>query len=267
MKRLFLLLGMLASAALAINEQAPLLPDPVKTPGDVLTSDPNVICRPGYTKTVRDVPQQVKEAVYREYGITSRANGEYEVDHLVSLELGGSNSIRNLWPESYKTQPLNAHVKDQIENKLHDLACAGKITFPQAQQAIAHNWEAAYVKYLGPLPGGAEVQNHPNQPEVPVTHVPTLPKGAEMPTLNLPGNMPEQSGETPADTLSPIPASAGTPGPPNANGSCPDTAPVIVSRAGIYHLPQNDPNYGGTHAVACFVTAEDAQAAGYRAPK
>ena len=57
-----------------------------------------MICVPGYTKTVRDVPQPLKEQVYRSYGVTSRQPGEYEIDHLVSLELGGSNSARNLWP-------------------------------------------------------------------------------------------------------------------------------------------------------------------------
>lgn len=275
MKRLWsLLLGLLGSAALAINQNAPILPDPQKTPGDVLTSDPNVICKPGYTKTVRNVPQDIKEAVYRSYGIYSRASGEYEIDHLISLELGGSNSVRNLWPESLKTQPLNAHIKDDIENKLHELACAGKITFPQAQQAIAHNWQEAYVKYIGPLPGGAQAQRHPNQPSIPVTHVPTLPKGAEMPTLNipiLPGYEPDSP--TPPDTMEPstppdqTPDTSTGPTPPNSDGSCPDIAPVKVSKSGIYHLPEGDPNYVQTHAVACFATAQDAQAAGYRAPK
>jgi len=128
------------------------LPDPRLTPGDVLTTDKNVICRPGYTQTVRNVPQSVKNQVYREYGITSRQPGEYEVDHLVSLELGGSNSIKNLWPQSYKTQPLNAHVKDKLENKLHDLMCSGAISVQDAQKAIAQDWIGAYRKYVGPLP-------------------------------------------------------------------------------------------------------------------
>jgi hypothetical protein len=84
-----------------------------------MTTDASAICVKGYTKTVRDVPKAVKEQAYRSYGITTRKPGEYEIDPLISLELGGSNSIRNLWPESFITQPLNAHVKDKLENKLH----------------------------------------------------------------------------------------------------------------------------------------------------
>jgi hypothetical protein len=134
---LFSLLAILAAPLAADPEHSSRLPDPQITPGDVLTTDASVICVPGYTKTVRDVPQRVKNQVYRQYGVVSRAPREYEVDHLVSLELGGSNSIRNLWPQSYVTQPLNAHVKDRVENQLHKLVCAGTVPLEPAQKEIA----------------------------------------------------------------------------------------------------------------------------------
>jgi hypothetical protein len=51
---------------------------------------------PGYAKSVRHVSGMIKAQVYREYGIASHRSGEYEVDHLISLELGRSNDIRNL---------------------------------------------------------------------------------------------------------------------------------------------------------------------------
>jgi hypothetical protein len=37
----------------------------------------------------------MKRGVYEEYGVKSHGSGVYEVDHLIPLELGGSNSIRN----------------------------------------------------------------------------------------------------------------------------------------------------------------------------
>ena len=58
------------------------------------------ICVPGYSKKVRNVPESVKKQAYAEYGITLHQPKEYEVDHLISLELGGSNSLKNLWPQS-----------------------------------------------------------------------------------------------------------------------------------------------------------------------
>jgi len=127
----------------------PILPDSSKTPGDTLDVTRADICVAGYTKTVRNVPTAVKDAVYASYGIGQHAPGEYEMDHLISLELGGSNSVRNLWPQSYQTSPWNAHVKDQLENRLHADVCSGKLNLTAAQQDIARNWIACYKRTFG----------------------------------------------------------------------------------------------------------------------
>ena len=134
--------AMLAAALTALSAFAGDLPDHRLTPGAILTTDATTVCVPGYAHLVRNVSAATKRAVYAEYGIASHRPGEYEVDHLVSLELGGSNSIANLWPESYWTQPWNAHVKDKVENKLHELVCAGRLSLNEAQREIATNWIA-----------------------------------------------------------------------------------------------------------------------------
>jgi len=142
----------LSAVAAPYTAQAGDLPVPTMTPGDVLTTNVARICTSGYSKTVRDVPESLKNAIYREYGIKHHAPYSYEVDHLVSLELGGSNSIRNLWPESYTSKPLNARVKDRLENKLHELVCSGQLGLATAQHLEATNWIQAYIQYVGPLP-------------------------------------------------------------------------------------------------------------------
>ncbi len=118
------------------------------TPGATLPVASGDICVSGYSEKVRNVPADLKQQVYAEYGITSHQPGEYEIDHLISLELGGSNSLKNLWPQSYITQPWNAHVKDKLENELHDEVCAGKIDLPTAQHEIATDWIASYKKHF-----------------------------------------------------------------------------------------------------------------------
>ena len=130
----------------------PFVPDPAKTPGDTLEVTAADICTPGYSKRVRNVPIEVKRQVYASYGIRTHKPGEYEVDHLISLELGGSNSIRNLWPQSYKTSPWNARVKDALENELHRRVCAGTIDLSKAQRIIAQNWVMGYRIYVNPNP-------------------------------------------------------------------------------------------------------------------
>ena len=123
----------------------PALPDPRLTPGDTLDVTTADICVSGYAHRVRNVPAAVKRQAYAQYGIRSHGPGEFEVDHLVPLELGGSNSLRNLWPES-GDGVWNFHVKDRLETKLHDMACAGEIDLQTAQREIASNWIETYKR-------------------------------------------------------------------------------------------------------------------------
>lgn len=120
------------------------LPDFACTPGAVfpdVTKDQ--VCVSGYSSQVRNVPDSEKNDVYAEYGISHHSAGEYEVDHLISLELGGSNDIANLWPEPAEPRP-GFHEKDKVENYLHKQVCAGAMTLQEAQVQIAHDWLSVY---------------------------------------------------------------------------------------------------------------------------
>ncbi len=133
------------------------LPDPACTPG---ATDPHVtqatievtICRfGGYTSTVRppaSVTGTEKRSALRAYNDTAPTSS-YELDHLVSLELGGSpNSPRNLWPEPGAAP----NPKDKLETALHDLVCSHRMTLTDAQNAIAVDWVNAYRQVLGTPP-------------------------------------------------------------------------------------------------------------------
>jgi hypothetical protein len=157
-RRLLLLAVALPLAILAADKPAhngsPTLPDSDLTPGvacpTVTVAD---ISKPGYASDVRahgtpdgkKISEAEKKKVYEEYGITTHTKGEYEVDHLISLELGGSNDIHNLWPESYSGE-WNAHLKDRLENELHRRVVAGKMDLKDVQKRIAKNWIALYIE-------------------------------------------------------------------------------------------------------------------------
>lgn len=149
--RLFLLTALLV--ATTVVAAPPLLPNHKLTPGVATNLTADQLCAKSFhTRDERFVTEKTKQLVYKEYGIASHKPHEYEVDHLISLELGGSNDIHNLWPQSYVTQPWNAHVKDQLETRLHWMICHKQVTLTQAQHAIATNWIAAYKKYIAPQP-------------------------------------------------------------------------------------------------------------------
>jgi hypothetical protein len=118
--------------------------DKACTPGAVIaTATKDAICKPGYSQSVRNVPESEKNADYAEYGITSHVEGQYEVDHLISLELGGSNDIANLWPELADPTP-GFHQKDKVENYLHKQVCDGAISLNTAQKELSTDWLAVY---------------------------------------------------------------------------------------------------------------------------
>ena len=115
-----------------------IVADPRRTPG-VLNPDVtqanirSTICKHGWTSTIRppssytDALKRTQMRAYRETGSIS----DYQEDHLISLELGGSpTDPRNLWPEPYP----RASQMDQIENQLNDAVCSGQMTLAQAQQ-------------------------------------------------------------------------------------------------------------------------------------
>src|SRR5262249_39823565 len=108
--RALALLLFLAQVTVA-EQPTPILPDPKLTPGDTFDVTAQDVCVPGYAKKVRAAPAWLKRQAYAEYGITQYKTGDYEVDHLIPLSLGGSNSIRNLWSQSTKTSPWNSYVK------------------------------------------------------------------------------------------------------------------------------------------------------------
>jgi hypothetical protein len=115
-----------------------ILADPVRTPG-VLNPDVtqanirSTICRHGWTETIRpptSYTNALKTKQLRQYRDPGSLP-DYQEDHLISLELGGSpTDPRNLWPEPY---PRASDV-DKIENELNGEVCSGQLTLTEAQQ-------------------------------------------------------------------------------------------------------------------------------------
>lgn len=142
--------GNLASGNSSENklEAYPYLPNKLLTPGDVMPGiTKEHVCTSGYSAAARNVSNSTKKQIFDSYGISGEY-GSYEIDHLISLQLGGSNSKKNLWPQPYKLSNWHARKKDGLENRLHSLVCKGIISLEEAQRAISENWIEAYKKYM-----------------------------------------------------------------------------------------------------------------------
>ena len=148
MRYLFLSLNLLAFTN-------PFLP-PSFVPGAI---NPNVtqanihktICVHGWTKTVRPssyYTTKLKKQQLKRLGYKDQKTRDYEEDHRVSLEVGGApKSPKNLWPEPYNGK-WNAHLKDKVENRIHEEICTGQITLKQGRSMLMGDWETVYKHFF-----------------------------------------------------------------------------------------------------------------------
>ena len=145
-----------------------LYPNPESTPGaiDARVKQSNIqstICKAGYTDKVRPSTRytnKIKKQTMASYGFTDSAD-YYELDHLISLELGGCpDCVTNLWPERWgdskhpikrtekrlndATMLPGARQKDVVEHHLRKQVCNGSMTLRKAQELIASDWYNVY---------------------------------------------------------------------------------------------------------------------------
>ena len=118
-------------------------PDPACTPGEVEVGVyASSLC--GHpARERRNVTAVERRRVFGEYGVNFQNAADYEIDHFVPLCLGGSNGIRNLWPEYRGVRP-GVEEKDRLEAALCRRVCAGEEGLEEAQHEIEFDWVAAW---------------------------------------------------------------------------------------------------------------------------
>lgn len=131
----------------------PIVPDPTLTPGAVETSDPDVICAPGYLASrprkygTAEERAQWKR-VFASYHVPLSASREYELDHLVPRCLGGADTDANLWPQTREGY-WNAAKKDEIERETCKAACSEvPLSTINLQRSFARNWVRLYQFFI-----------------------------------------------------------------------------------------------------------------------
>jgi hypothetical protein len=133
--------------ALAGFEPSPL-PNRSLTPGATRPVTKFDVCAARHSEAGQTVPAPLQQKVLQEYGMVNAQPGDYELDHLITPELGGSDDPGNLWPEPHSAVVWNSYVKDELEDHLHAMVCDGTLDLATAQHDIATDWIAAYKKYF-----------------------------------------------------------------------------------------------------------------------
>jgi len=162
-----------ASKTLHLADAA--LPIGLLTPGAVAAIDASTLCA-GRAMARPPIAPGMREAVLREYRMLEVPAQEYELDYLITPELGGIADQKNLWPQRYDSGVWNARVKDDLERLLPQLVCEGRLDLHTAQRVIAENWIAAYKQYFRtdqPLPGHAALRDDEDDADPP-TRTPAM---------------------------------------------------------------------------------------------
>lgn len=149
------------SAARPRADLTPGATNPAVTQASIGTT----ICAWGYSGSIRppeSYTEPLKRQLIRSYRYTDRRLGDYELDHLISLELGGAASDpRNLFPEPHEVAGgWGSYAKDRLENRLHELVCSGRLPLAEAQAAIRTDWIAAYRRFIGPVPDNRRLHQY-----------------------------------------------------------------------------------------------------------
>jgi hypothetical protein len=138
--KLFLALAAIAfSMATDGRAQESLVPNPKRTPGRVARSDTE---RGGVTL-------KMEQKVFARYHLPWSRRAEFKIDHLIPTELGGADTIDNLWPQSLRARPYGADRKELLVEVLLEKIRTGKMSLAQAQEEISRDWIDAFVDHLG----------------------------------------------------------------------------------------------------------------------
>ncbi|MEY2585192.1 MAG: hypothetical protein QOD80_1218 [Verrucomicrobiota bacterium] len=138
--RLFipLLTGFFICAESALAQEA-LLPNPKLTPGRVANRDKD---RAGVTLAM-------EQKVFARYRLPWANRPAFKIDHLIPVELGGADTIDNLWPQSLRARPYGAERKELLAEVFRLKIARGQMTLAQAQEQIGKDWIDAFIEHVG----------------------------------------------------------------------------------------------------------------------
>jgi len=130
----FIAAGVVGLLAINVGGAEVKIPDPRFTSPHFCTVEDRDFKEFRYKQDIpvceRNVSYNTKTTVYSWYNVSSSDRDKYTVDHLIPLSLGGSNNIRNLWPQlrSQSTAPLEGRVYNKVRK--------GEITAQEAWNII-----------------------------------------------------------------------------------------------------------------------------------
>lgn len=119
--------------------QEGLLPNRKLTPGRVAQRD----------KDRAGVTEAMEQKVFARYHLPWTSRAAFKIDHLVPRELGGADTVDNLWPQSLTARPYGPDRKELLAEVLRLKIARGQMPLAEAQEQIRNDWIDAFVDHVG----------------------------------------------------------------------------------------------------------------------
>ena len=112
-------IGVLLSLSFSITVVAfPTTPNPELAKGSLCTTKDKDYVEKRYKEKIpycfRNVSVSVKNQIFALYRIPKKYHGQYTIDHIIPLALGGDNSFENLWPEHKKVKATRQNLEIEL---------------------------------------------------------------------------------------------------------------------------------------------------------
>lgn len=137
--KLFLAIALSSFFGATTVPEEGLIPNAKLTPGRLAIS----------AKDREGVTIAMEQKVFRRYHLPWQRRAEFKVDHLIPRELGGADTIDNLWPQKIRARPYGPDRKELLTEVLLQKIRAGKMTLAQAQEEIRRDWIDAFIDHVG----------------------------------------------------------------------------------------------------------------------
>jgi hypothetical protein len=138
-KPLLAILAVSLILAANVSAQEGLVPNPKLTPGRVARTE----------KERSGVTLKLEQKVFARYRLPWGRRAEFKIDHLIPLELGGADTLDNLWPQSLRAKPYGADRKELLTEVFLEQIRTGRITLAQTQEEMRKDWIDAFIDYVG----------------------------------------------------------------------------------------------------------------------
>ena len=91
----------------------------------------------------------MEQKVFARYRLPWARRPQFKIDHLIPRELGGADTIDNLWPQSIRAKPYGADRKELLTEVLLARIAMKQITLAEAQEQIRRDWIDAFIDHVG----------------------------------------------------------------------------------------------------------------------